>query len=239
MASTSSASAPAAGLIRESFFVFNSLESLLVSNTDDMPRIQAELEKLLRLMTPSDSGTAAHGLCTSLSFVLGMFFVFLLRLFDRVFGEDTTGFKAETPGGLPTSSSTPQTAVAPTQGRGWVVGGKGGWLASGGGQLNRSTTALVEMLSPQSKVIQMLTAKADPTLSGVSRSFEMSLSVFPRRMQMRFTKNVFNDFTNALVSYNYESKFKSIKSLSTNQVLSLMEGDLEHVLITHRIPYSH
>lgn len=147
-----------------------------------------------------------------------MFFVFLLRLFDRVFGEDTTGFKTESPGSLPTNASAPQTAAALTPGRGWVVGGKGGWLANGNGQLTRSTTSLVEMLSPQSKMIQMLTSKADPALAGVSRSFEMSLAVFPRRMQMRFTKNVFNDCTNALVSYNYENKFKSIKSLSTSQV---------------------
>lgn len=148
-----------------------------------------------------------------------MFYVFLLRLFDRVFGEDTTGFKTETPVSLPTNSSTATTPSTSSTNRGWVVGSKGGWLGSGGGQLNRGTTALVDMLSPQSRIIQMLTSKTDQALSGVLRSFEMSLSVFPRRMQMRLTKNAFNDCTNALSSYNYEMKFKSLKTLSSQVMI--------------------
>jgi hypothetical protein len=196
-----------AGLIKESFYVFNSLESILAGNELDFGRIHSEVEKLLKLMTPAD---------------IDMFYIFLLRLFDRVFGEDCTGCKDyDSAAGVSSSSTVPSTSsssTTPAPGtKAWLRGTKGGWLGSSGGNLSKGLGLLLDLLLPQSRMMSIPIHRGSDQQAGTMRkSFEMSLSVFPLKMRMRVARNPFNECTNVFVSYNYEAKFKSMRSLNGN-----------------------
>ena len=165
-----------------------------------------------------------------------MFYIILLRLIDRVFGEEATGFRDESINltlssvpalPLPPSASSPSvpspSVSIPVAGRRWIRGGRGGWLALNEGLINAKTTLLLNLFVPNSSLMSIILLRQTPKFSTyvTRKAYEMNLSILPSRLQMKVKNNAFNDCTSVLLSSSlssvssYESKFKIVKSSST------------------------
>lgn len=170
---------------------------------------------------------------------VGTFYIFLLKLFDRVFGEESTGFRDESlpatdtqaprnpylikqPSSagsartdllLPTNQAGPSSAATSSK---WQRGKRGGWLGSAESSMTRSSAKLVELLSPRSRMVErFLLARFDSRLPPARKAFEMNLSALPRRMQLKFLNDPMNDCTSVSVScFRYEAAMQVVKSPS-------------------------
>jgi hypothetical protein len=161
-----------------------------------------------------------------------MFFIILLRLFDRVFGEESTGYieeRVSVTGGTSSSLQALASASFPSYPPNslWVKGNKCGWLGIGDGMLNKATERFIQLLLPHSKMMHLLLTKHDAVSTQHRKSFEMNLRVLPVKMQMRYLKNPFNDCTSVLMAttFNYEANFKLVKASTPSNSIPLPEID--------------